>query len=307
MMKTQCGANCGAKRLIGSLAYGLALFLSVQQDVVQAGGDGGSRLVAQRAASVPVDSRDTSATTSNQPPVPVFTVEPGLTGVIGQEFTFDASGSSDPDSDPIRFAWSFGDGTDTQYSTVATAIHSYDQNGSYIVRLAVRDQFNATTNLTKTIQVLGTTENQPPVAVIATGPRDVAQGDVVTFDGSLSYDPDGNPLTYTWTFHFGNTLDEVLTGVKVNKTFSDLGTYTVDLLVSDIFGAVTDAPTETVTVHERTTVEPPPTEKPPTQPEEPPDSANQRPAGTSACGIGMLPALFASLAGLQLIRRSRRR
>jgi len=244
---------------------------------------------------------------SNKAPVAAFTVSPGLTGVIGQDFTFDASGSSDPDGDPIRFAWSFGDGAETQYSSDPSAVHSYSSNGSFVVRLAVRDQFNATTNITKTINIVGNAGNQPPTAIIASGPRDVAQNDVVTFDGTLSFDPDGDPITYSWTFHFGDALDEALTGSKVNKAFPQLGTYTVDLTVTDIFGAGSAAPTETVTVHERTTVEPPPPEPPPTQPEEPPNSAGQRPPGTGTCGIGMLPVLFVSLAGLQLLRRSGRR
>ena len=72
--------------------------------------------------------------------------------------------------------------------------------------------------------------NRPPTAdagadqtIIATGP----EGATVTLVGSASSDPDGDPLTFTWTGPFDS-----LTGVTVSPTLS-IGTHTVTLTVDD--------------------------------------------------------------------------
>ena len=70
--------------------------------------------------------------------------------------------------------------------------------------------------------------NTPPVANAGssyTGTEDVA----ITFDGSGSYDLDGDPLTYAWDFGDGST------GTSVNSThaYTAGGLYAVTLVVND--------------------------------------------------------------------------
>jgi hypothetical protein len=65
----------------------------------------------------------------------------------------------------------------------------------------------------------------------------------VTFDGSGSSDPDGNPLTYTWTGPFiGGTMAGVMPTVKFNGG----GTFPITLTVSN--GTVSTSCTSTVTI-----------------------------------------------------------
>jgi hypothetical protein len=60
---------------------------------------------------------------SNAPPTVTMSVSPSGTVKVGDEVSFDATGSSDPDGDPLSFAWEFGDGnTDSGM----TAKHTYN-------------------------------------------------------------------------------------------------------------------------------------------------------------------------------------
>ena len=65
-------------------------------------------------------------------------------------------------------------------------------------------------------------------------------GDVVSLDGSLSSDPDIDPLTFSWTLARPDGSTAVLTGdTTASPTFTaDVpGTYTATLTVADSFGA----------------------------------------------------------------------
>ena len=75
--------------------------------------------------------------------------------------------------------------------------------------------------------------NQPPVAVIRASPTAGEAPLTVNFDGSGSYDPDGRVVSYKWSFGDGSGGD----GVSTSHTFSNPGTYTVVLTVTDDKGA----------------------------------------------------------------------
>ena len=58
-------------------------------------------------------------------------------------FTFDTSGSSDPDGDALTYEWDFGHGS--AVATGATVQHEYGEKGEFTVTLTIRDAFGATT------------------------------------------------------------------------------------------------------------------------------------------------------------------
>ena len=62
----------------------------------------------------------------------------------------------------------------------------------------------------------------------------VNEGVPVPFDGTGSTDPDGDPLTYSWTFGDGGTA----TGAAPTHTYTSVGTDTVTLTVNDGFGGI---------------------------------------------------------------------
>ncbi len=104
---------------------------------------------------------------------------------------------------------------------------------------------------TETLEVTDCVEvgsNQAPVAD-AGDDFEVGEGGVVTVDGSGSHDPDGDPLTYTWTLVEQDGPPVVLTATSTPTLAfqaADDGTYVFELAVSD--GRVTDTDRVTVTV-----------------------------------------------------------
>ncbi|WP_018930474.1 ThuA domain-containing protein [Gracilibacillus lacisalsi] len=105
---------------------------------------------------------------------------------VGEEVSFDTSGTQDPDGDEITFAWDFGDGNT---STEANPVHTFTENGSYNVRLTVTDTTGKTANWSKTI-VVG---NTPPVVEIDDyeGKTFFNNGDTITVTGSATDQEDG--------------------------------------------------------------------------------------------------------------------
>jgi uncharacterized protein YjdB/PKD repeat protein len=76
---------------------------------------------------------------------------------------------------------------------------------------------------------IGETSNIAPVAVITASTTSGTVPLTVTFDASSSYDTDGDDITYSWDLGDGNTSSNV----TVENTYTETGSYTVVLTVSD--------------------------------------------------------------------------
>lgn len=90
----------------------------------------------------------------NQAPVARINSSP-MEGTAPLTVNFDAGGSSDPDGQITSYRWDFGDGSTGTGHSVA---HTYRNEGSYQVRLTVRDDDGASTTSSTTINV-GQTQN----------------------------------------------------------------------------------------------------------------------------------------------------
>ena len=168
-------------------------------------GEGTVTVTVSSLSSPEVNSSDfATLRTGNQ--APVADAGPDQSIRIGESVTLDGSASYDPDAGPsaLTYLWTFANKpddsslTDADISDVATAIASFtpDALGDYLVTLTVSDEeFSGSDEVL--IQVL----NNPPVA--DAGPdRNVETGIDITLDGSASFDPDGDMITYDWSIEW---------------------------------------------------------------------------------------------------------
>ena len=176
-----------------------------------------------------VGSANSNKTISNRPPVASFAKN--ATKVLTYEtIHFDASSSDDPDGNIVSYSWDFGDHA---LGTGEAVDHWYTDNGNYRVTLTVTDNDGATASTSASMTVL----NRPPVAQFNETAETVHIGEPITFNASESYDPDGDIVSYFWSFGDGANA----TGVVVSHAYSNNGTYTVELTVTDDDGAIASA------------------------------------------------------------------
>jgi outer membrane protein OmpA-like peptidoglycan-associated protein len=85
---------------------------------------------------------------------PVCRLTAPAQGQVGEAVTLDASGSSDPDGDPLSYTWDFGDGTPPSKTTFARTTHSYARVGNYTARITVDDGKGGSCSATAPITVI---------------------------------------------------------------------------------------------------------------------------------------------------------
>ncbi len=165
-----------------------------------------------------------SAPSGNSAPSAVVLASP-TSGLLPLEVTFDASQSTDADGDSLTYTWDFGDSTT---ATGVTATHTYTVEETYTATLIVSDSETSDT-ASVTISAGVIIENESPVAALTT---DVTSGNIpltVSFDASESSDPEDDALTYAWDFGDGSTGS----GATTSHTYTEEGTFTAEVIVSD--------------------------------------------------------------------------
>jgi PKD repeat protein len=151
---------------------------------------------------------------------------------------FNATESHDPDGTIVSYQWDFGDGTPGAVGVLVD--HHFSSKGTYTVYLRVTDNSGNTDSASQTISV---SDNQSPTASFVYSPTNPVVGDRVHFNASESTDPDGTITSWDWDFGDGRHGS----GVEVNHPYSDAGTYTVVLVVTDDSGN-TDSGSKTITI-----------------------------------------------------------
>ncbi len=194
------------------------------------------------AASTPAT---TTATIGNVAPV---VTAPAQTATAGASFTFSATFSDAGTSDaPWAYTIAWGDGSTattgsaTSQSSAITAAHTYAAGGIDTVLVTVTDKDGGVGSAKAAVTVAAV--NHPPTAAPG-GPYSGSEGSAVIFNGSGSSDPDGDAITYAWSFGDGGTG----TLATPSHTYVDNGLYAVTLTVTDSHGAPSTAVATTATI-----------------------------------------------------------
>jgi hypothetical protein len=197
---------------------------------------------------IPIEFTDASP--ANQPPSASFTVSPNPVPT-GQTVTFNGAASSDPDGTIANYKWDLdGNGTfETDTGSTATVTRSYSSAATVTVGLRVTDNAGATGETTRNLAVT----NRLPTASVTVSPNPAVAGEVVSFNGSASSDPDGSIVNYRWDLDGNGTLEtDTGTAATVTRSYPGASTVGVRLRVTDNDGGITE------TTHSLTINPPPP-------------------------------------------------
>ena len=162
----------------------------------------------------------------------------------GETLILDGSASSAVNSNTLAFRWSLISKPEESQSRLinpdtATPSIALDLAGDYLVQLIVNDglQNSQPENL------LISTRNLRPVAIVGNDQRYTA-GEMVNLDGSLSFDPNQDPLNFAWSLitqpeFSALRLSDPAAASPVLDTLWE-GTYAIQLIVDD--GRLTSLP-----------------------------------------------------------------
>ena len=245
----------------------------------------------------------TSASTGNSAPVAKLVATP-ISGTAPLLVRFDATTSSDPDAGDSVTSYSFDLDGDGNFEIVdsgnAEPSFTYTAAGIHTAKVKVKDKAglaSAVATITITVNTPAVvTDNHAPVAVLSASTTSGVAPLVVEFNGQNSSAEDTGDFIAQYRFDFGDGSTPVSgKASRVSHSYSQAGSYTVNLVVTDSKGAVSPAKTVVVQVSSPAVVTPPTGTPPPA-------------VGIAQTGRGSGGAIDLNLmAGLLLLLLTRRR
>ncbi len=196
-------------------------------------------------ASSTAEATITVTMTPNHPPNAKANVSDEGKARVGEELTFEGGESTDEDGDTLSYMWDFeSDGVWDDHNK--TADHAFDEAGSYTATLLVEDPSGA--NDTDTIDVTIAVNREPHAKIEVVGNQKLINvNQTIRFFAGNSSDSDDERLYYKWDFDGDGVIDSQ--SESPSFKFTSRGTYTVNLSVSDPFGA-NDTDSVDITVNE---------------------------------------------------------
>ena len=224
--------------------------------VAGCGGGGGGSDSATNTSSNTSPIPNVEPTDSNL--APVANAGADQTVPVGSLATLDGTGSYDPDNNtPLTYEWeitSTPDGSNAVSSSSDSSESTFDFEadlpGDYMIKLVVTDSLGKASD---SVYVKVSTSNSMPIADAGDDQFLSETYTAVQLDGSTSFDPDGDPITYAWSItskppYSEATLDDP-TAAKPTFEADSLGTYVIELTVTDDKG-IESFPDEVVVTSE---------------------------------------------------------
>jgi len=176
---------------------------------------------------------------SNTNSAPVANAGTAQSVVVGAVVTLDGTSSSDANSDPLTFKWSWGakpSGSTAALSSDTSAKPTFtaDKAGTYVLTLIVND--GKVSSTISAVTITSSVANAAPVSNAGVN-QNVTVAATVTLDGSASSDANRDPLTYKWTLVTKPTGSAAalssITTAKPTFTADIAGSYIASLIVND--------------------------------------------------------------------------
>ncbi len=214
-------------------------------DINNSGYAAGNAYYRNSSGAVVTDGVIWRGVASNGPPVAALSVP--ASAVSRHRYVLDASGSTDPDGDELKYTWvvTYGGTPEGISGDSSRLAYTFKEPGVYTVHVYVSDDEARRDTAEATVTV---EQNLPPSVTLTGGPVTVGEGIKAVLPFSVS-DPNQatdttevSTMAYSWVWSDGRSY----TGTGW-RTFPDQGTYTFTLSARDRGGLVGSV-TSTVTV-----------------------------------------------------------
>jgi len=167
-------------------------------------------------------SSTTTVTMDNSPP-PVPNTPTGETsGHHGTSYSYSTNTVTDPEGDSVQYKFDWDDGSDSGWLVSPSSSHSWDEPGTYSVRVKSRDVWDESSwSSTLSVNIDNRAPNDPSTP---SGPTEGNKGQSYTYTTSSS-DPDGDSLEYL--FDWGDSSNSGWGSSSASHAWSGEGTFQV--------------------------------------------------------------------------------
>ena len=187
---------------------------------------------------------------------PVIDIPDNINAIGNEVVTLDGSNSEDPDGSIVSYEWQQVSGSIVTITNSNQAVASFtapntDTNLVFMLTVTDDDGASNSENITVTVTTSNGGGNTPPTANAGID-QSIEQNNLVTLDGSLSSDPDGTIVSYSWNQISGAPLVNLATPSAVVSSFtapsvSTNTTLSFELTITDDGGA-TDSDSLNITI-----------------------------------------------------------